>query len=689
MHQLLILFAKFHNIIKKKALFIIFVNAVTFTIKAPAAQLVVITGASPYFPNWDPNGIAMTKGDDGVWSYTLTAKKSDEIAYKFLLDGAWLADPNAPTSIDDGYGGKNGVVPVAALVGDGTVAIKKGPIFSTWSMIGAEAAFDTTDKDGSDTGLLTSGLGVRSVWKVKGYAVDMIPWYLEIDVADNQGFNNWYERGKLENADGIKKTFTSLIFDPLTILHGDRDKDANDIFVGHFKTGLETKWLEWSIGYRYAKISPHTNVSWTTITDNWDAGWVTGGGFSQFTLGSALRQITDTITLNASLIPNKTADREGKRYGMIALANVQTPFGYFDVQYNGAYGTTFDAIFDEIPEADVILGYKGTFGPVTVKLNGLYSKFGCVKTDNGLNKKYYIPSSSDVGETNPEAPFLDGTAANVQVTYSADMFNVTLGYRHRGKQANMMYVKQDGDDTLISDQLGSPNNMKFWLDGSVTPMDMLTVGLNVGAEKVFDTEGLNDDAKALMKLNIEPKVSVKLTDVIGIDSSVDAYGKMYAFTNDSAEFLRGKAEGSAFVLGEAGLQYNMGAINDVVGGINVKYGFDNGNDDLSSDYLFNTLLAEVKLPLGFTAQAGFGLRTANGDADAPNAPFGAFLGAWKKLDTILQKPIVYAQCVYNMNPYSDFGDGQEIYNLDGYTLDKGVAEYEGKAAIRLAMRWDF
>ena len=86
MHRLLILFAKFHNIIKKKALFIIFVNAVTFTIKAPASQLVVITGPSPFFPNWSPDGIPMTKGDDGVWSYTLTAKKSDEIVYKFLLD---------------------------------------------------------------------------------------------------------------------------------------------------------------------------------------------------------------------------------------------------------------------------------------------------------------------------------------------------------------------------------------------------------------------------------------------------------------------------------------------------------------------------------------------------------------------------------------------------------------------------
>ena len=87
MHRLLILFAKFHNIIKKKALFIIFVNAVTFTIKAPASQLVVITGPSPYFPNWSPDGIPMTKGDDGVWSYTLTAKKSDEIVYFWMEPG--------------------------------------------------------------------------------------------------------------------------------------------------------------------------------------------------------------------------------------------------------------------------------------------------------------------------------------------------------------------------------------------------------------------------------------------------------------------------------------------------------------------------------------------------------------------------------------------------------------------------
>ena len=117
----------------------------------------------------------------------------------------------------------------------------------------------------------------------------------------------------------------------------------------------------------------------------------------------------------------------------------------------------------------------------------------------------------------------------------------------------------------------------------------------------------------------------------------------------------------------------------------VLYSFQNTN----ASYLFNTLLAEVKLPMGITAQAGCGLRSANKDVDASKAPFGAFLGAWKKLD-VLQKPILYTQFVYNMDPYKGFGDGQEVYNLDGYILDgdDAVNNYAGAAAIRLALRWE-
>lgn len=675
---------------------------VTFTIKAPASQLVVITGPSPYFPNWSPDGIPMTKGDDGVWSYTLTAKKADEIVYKFLLDGAWLADPNAPDTIDDGFGGRNGVVPVAAMVaaasGDtSALAIKAGPKFQTWSMLGLQGTIDTLgeDKDGDDAGFDALGIGLKSYWKFSGYAVDKVPVYVEVALAENESFDNLYKKDTLKFSDGIKNFLVDMVMDPFYWLGGQKSSTPDNAvgatgwsYLGHFKTGFESDYVNWTTGYKYAKLSPHTNVSWNTIDKEWEAGYSAVGGFNIFELGSALRNIGDVVTLNATFAPNRSADRAGNRYGLYTFVTAQTPVGYFDIQYNGAYGTTFDTLFKEIVEADVIFGYKGTFGPITAKVNALYSKFGEIELPSGA-KQAYTPSTSDVGATVADAPFLDGTASNVQLTYTADMFDVTLGFRHRGVQANMMYVEEGADDhTNISDQLGHPNTMKFWLDGNVTPIEMLSVGATVGAEKAFDTEGFDDDQKSLMLISIEPKVKVSLTDIIGIDTTIDAYGKMYAPTNKVGNFDRGTADGSSFILGEAGLQYNMGAINDVIGGINVKYGFDNGNDDVSCDQLFNTLLAEVKLPLGIAVQAGFGLRTANGDAADPLAPFGAFLGAWKKLDTILQKPIVYAQFVYNMDPYMAFGDGQEQFNLDGYTLDNGVGNYEGLAAIRLAMRWE-
>ena len=643
----------------------------------------------------------MTKGDDGVWSYTLTAKKSDEIVYKFLLDGAWLADPNAPDTIDDGFGGRNGVVPVASLLaaasGDtSALAAKKGPKFQTWSMLGLQGTIDTLgeDKDGDEAGFDALGIGLKSYWKFSGYAVDKVPVYVEVALAENESFDNLYKKDTLKFSDGIKNFLVDMVMDPFYWLGGQKSSTPDNAvgatgwsYLGHFKTGFESDYVNWTTGYKYAKLSPHTNVSWNTIDKEWEAGYSAIGGFNIFELGSALRNIGDVVTLNATFAPNRSADRAGNRYGLYTFVTAQTPVGYFDIQYNGAYGTTFNTLFKEVVEADVIFGYKGTFGPVTAKVNALYSKFGEIKLPSGA-KQAYTPSTSDVGATDADAPFLDGTASNVQITYTADMFDVTLGFRHRGVQANMMYVEEGADDhTNISDQLGDPNTMKFWLEGNVKPIDMLSIGAVVGAEKALDTEGMDDKEKSLMKLNIEPKVTVSLTDVIGIDTTIDAYGKMYALTNDSAKFDRGTKDGSSFILGEAGLQYNMGAINDVIGGINVKYALDNGNDDGSCDQLFNTVLAEVKLPLGFAVQAGFGIRSANGEAADPLAPFGAFLGAWKKLE-VLQKPIVYAQFVYNMDPYMDFGDGQEQFNLDGYTLDNGVGNYEGLAAIRLAMRWE-
>ena len=635
---------------------------ITFSIKAPASQLVVITGPSPFFPNWNPDGIPMVKDDQGVWSYKLTAKKSDTIVYKFLLDGAWLADPKAPDYIDDGFGGRNGTFEVASLVSSDSAApvAKKGPKFQTWSMLGVQAkyltvgTFDTTQK-GMD--LDSVGIGLKSYWKFSGYAVDKVPVYVEVALAENDGFANIFAKDSegnvtLKAKDGFKHLFTDLLFDPVAYFN---KEVADGTYLGHFKTGFESDYVNWTTGYKYAKLPPHTNVSWTTVDKEWEAGYAEVGGFNIFDLGPALRQIGDSVTINATIAPNRSADRAGNQYGLYTFVNAQTPVGYFDVQYNGAYGTTFDTlnVRDNGFKTDVIFGYKGTFGPITAKVNALMNKY---------------------------------EATNVQVTYTADMFDATLGFRTRGASATMMYVEEGADDhTNISDQLGDPNKMKFWLDANVTPIEMLTIGANVAAEKVLDTEGLSDKAKSLMELTIAPKVTVKLDDAIGIESAVAVNAEMNMYTNDSKAYTRGSVTDASFLFKKAGLKYTMGALNDAIGGIDVLYSFQNTN----ASYLFNTLLAEVKLPMGITAQAGCGLRSANKDVADPTAPFGAFLGAWKKLD-VLQKPILYTQFVYNMDPYKAFGDGQEVYNLDGYILDgdDAVNNYAGAAAIRLALRWE-
>ena len=68
--------------------------------------------------------------------------------------------------------------------------------------------------------------------------------------------------------------------------------------------------------------------------------------------------------------------------------------------------------------------------------------------------------------------------------------------------------------------------------------------------------------------------------------------------------------------------------------------------------------------------------------------YGFFVGANMKLN-IPQKPVLYTQFVWNMDPYKGFGDGQDFINYDGYTIDSGVENYAGAGAFRVALRWDF
>ena len=644
------------------------------------------------FVGWVEPGVPMAKNADGKWEVAVKSTMDGVLKYKFWYKGTYIYDFKSPDKIDDGFGGNNGLIEVSKVLakqkaaelaasGDaaGAAALmaqagagSSGLKFGTWSMLGFQTKFDTvTSKTTGGTvvdeaGVDSVGIGLKSYWRATGNAVPNMPVYFEIAVAENDGFANLYKEDGLEFADGIKNFLTDLIFDPLYWLGGQKDKTPNNAvgatgwsYLGHFKAGFETDWFSYTTGYKYAKLPPHTNVNWTTVVDNWDAGYEAVGGYNHFATGNALTEwFNDMIgaKIKAVVGPNRTANRAGGQYGMYAYATAEFAGQYIDIQYNGAYGNTFDKIFEKVYETDVIFGYQGSFGPVTAKANALLNVW-----EDG-----YTPSSSDVGTVKGDADFVDNIAANVNVTYSDDYVDATLGWRARGAQTSLMYVKQADGDTKVSDNLGDKNTMKVWLDFNYK----LNYG-NVGINPYMQTTFVDADKSTKEVIEFGAKLFG------GYDFDVV---KFDAYAN--ATFKTEQPEGTdPFSIGDIGLKVSTPL---VANGLALVVGYDPA--DANADFI--TGIFELGLPAGINAQAGLGYRVAKDGATAYNGEeLGFFVGANMKLN-IPQKPIFYTQFVWNMDPYKGFGDGQDNINYDGYTLGDGASDYAGAGAFRVALRWD-
>ena len=109
-------------------------------------------------------------------------------------------------------------------------------------------------------------------------------------------------------------------------------------------------------------------------------------------------------------------------------------------------------------------------------------------------------------------------------------------------------------------------------------------------------------------------------------------------------------------------------------------------------------------PGDITANLALGLKTENTasagdsfDSDVNN-PFAFAVGVSKRFKA-MKKPTLYAQFVFNMDPFKDFGDGQDGLNLDRANVkgiydaeDRGSVDpvdyYDGEAAVRIGIRWD-
>ena len=567
-----------------------------------------------------------------------------------------------------------------------------------------------------------------------------------------------YNEDSVSWEEGFKNLVNGIFANPVAYLSKTTNNDGStsfgsipgpgaNPFLGHLKFGWNTPYINYLTGFNYAKPDVRQAITWKTIDGNWDAGYTHVGGFNQFSLGSkavaALEEATG-VTFDLGFAPNKTADRKGTKYGYWGWASAKINDLVIDFQTNGMYGD--DYLFYDPVEHDFILGAKDVFsvgdGKLSVAAQGLiatHQKSSKEIVDDGASSTTdYFGYSTDVFYRSGDFDGIKNIAGNVQVGYKTDMFGANVEYRFRGAQASMLYLRENHDDGTfdLSETLGNINTQRVALNGFVNPIEGLAINLGVEAEMALET--LDTDEKLVQKylsdkgegmqewyakrcgsyvdphfgidsgaeFTFVPDVSYKLSDSMSIGVAATLNYNGYKYTSkwkgsaSDDDFAKYAASDSRFRFKKAGATFSMKPDSDVVKGVNVYYGLDMSN----SVRYFNTLIGQVKFPMDITANLAIGIKTENTasadksfDSDTNN-PFAFALGVSKQFKA-LKKPILYAQFVYNMDPFKHFGDGQDALNLDGANVKgswekEGVGDidpvdwYDGRAAMRVGIRWD-
>ena len=567
-----------------------------------------------------------------------------------------------------------------------------------------------------------------------------------------------YEKDSFGN---VKKTFrqsaSGLASSPLAWFSNSTDnyesKDkgpGTNPYLGHLKFGFETPWVNYNTGFNYAKQDKRAKILWTTIDGNWDAGYEHTGGFASFSTGIKAQELLADkgIKLDAGFVPNKSADRKGTKYGYIGwLGSEFEDLGLtVDFQSNGMFDS--DVIFEDSVERDFIFGLKEKLnladaGSLTFAAQGLFATHQKTSDEiavmslrdnpvSGGGVADYTGYSTDVFYRSGDNS-INNMAAEAKLIYDADekAWGVTLDYRMRGAEASMLFLRENHDDGTfdLSETLGVLNSQNIGLSGYANLLDdALYLALDANAalplkhleadselvtkyykEKAWDAwynERCSSEMAPLFgiksgaEFEINPTAAYYLTDDISI--TLDAGLKYNAYKYDDENATNDySASDSAFLFNNAGLTLEYSDVSDVIKNLNLYYGLDNANDVR----LFNTLVAEVTLPMDFKVSAAFGLKTvkstdaADGYDKDENNMFGFALGVAKQIKRI-KSPILYAQFVYNMDPYKKFGDGQDQLALNGANVTdrwdgKGVGGidavdyFDGYAAIRGGIRWEF
>ena len=571
---------------------------------------------------------------------------------------------------------------------------------------------------------------------------------------------NAFDEDTVELEDGLKDLVSGIFSSPVAYFAQTKNNMSSSnagagtrAFLGHLKFGFNTPYINYYTGFNYAKPDVRDAITWTTICSGWDAGYDHMGGFGVFSLGSkAVAALEESIglTFDIGFAPNRSADRRGYKYGYWGWADVKKNDFVIDFQTNGMYDDKY--LFSDPVEHDFILGAKDTFnladGKLNIALQALVATHqkdsDQIKKDNieaggkyvdGFNGSVpdcigqYFGHSTDVFYRTGDIDGAKNFAGNAQVGYKAETFGVNLEYRFRGAQASMLYVRENHDDGTfdLSETLGVLNSQRIGFNGFVKPLDELNINLGVTVEMPLEKLEADDEfvkgyLDNLASWYVSRHLS-EMTPLFGIDSGVEmafkpsvsyalsdnmtlgAYADMNYKNYDIEKDVVGVGEkygcsDSQFRLKKAGASFSMTDVNDVITGVNVYYGLDMSN----KVRYFNTLVGQVMFPGDVTANLAFGLKTENTasaddsfDSDVNN-PFAFAVGVSKRFKA-MKKPTLYAQFVFNMDPFKDFGDGQDGLNLDRANVkgiydaeDRGSVDpvdyYDGEAAVRIGIRWD-
>ena len=709
----------------------------TFFYGNPRATEVLLAGS---FTDWQNGALPMEKGDKG-FTLTKVFDAGTTVKYKFISDGNWTTDLKAPDFCDDGFGGKNSLADLDEIAGGADAGKVKYPNvkFNTWSMLGMQGKFSTVDAADAttkETNLENIAVMWKSYDKLNGYLTPNMPFYVEIALSENDTENvKLYDRNNKydDNVKLLKNFVGNVVSNPNSYI-GDETATkgwGNPAKLGHIKFGWETPYVNFTTGYNYAKLPKRQAITWFTVNENWDAGYEHEGGFALYELGEKLQKVGD-YTLTAGLNLNKTGDRKGRKYGAYAFANLDTGAWKFDAQWNAMYGS--DYLFYDPIEHDVIVGAKGKVGDITLAAQALLAIHDkdikdtlgddYAHASDGWKSADAFGYSTDVFYRNGGVDGIENLAGNVQAGYKNDTLSVNAEYRFRGLEASMLWTRNnhDDDDLKLTDMLGNINSQRIKVDTTFNASEMISVGLTAQMETELKNYDATDDevvgvqyctpagyasgksdAYFLDDFGAEfefvPSVTVTLDDTLNFKSSVKGYATLnYASYKElgAADDFEYAASDSKFLFKNAGIIFSAEKLNDTISGLDVYYGLDNED----TYRLFNTLVAKVGLPGSVEASAGVGLRTWKStdavdlvaDKDVNN-PFGFALGVSKKLNKIMS-PTVYAQFMWNMDPYKGFGDGPANLNLKDANLgaDKyntAVNRYDGLGALRVGMHWDF